>query len=100
MQASAAPVLLRTAGENRAGSGAEPDRHQQVAVVGAAVGARLAGDQHGLAGFGERKPGGVGVDGGQAVEQVVGVEGRLESLRPEPGGVRLAGAWLLAVWIA
>src|SRR5262249_37055877 len=60
-----------------------------------AVGARLAGDQHGLARPGERQPGRIRVDGGQAVEQVLRVEGGLKAL-----GLEAAGVGLLAVRVA
>src|SRR5713226_6273678 len=67
------------------GSAAQPDRHQQVAVIGLLVGGRLAGDQRGLARLGERDPGDVRVDRGEAVEQVGRVEGDLDVVSLEAG---------------
>src|SRR5215472_1039110 len=62
-------------GGRRAGrSGVQAERHQEVAVLGGAVWAWLAGEQGGLAWLGERDAGDVAVHRGQAVEHVVRVE--------------------------
>src|SRR5580693_3059339 len=67
------------------------DRHEDVAVVLAIA---LAGYHRGLGRRGERDPGRVGVDGPDAVEQVLRVEGDLQVLAVEGrledlGGLRL-----------